>query len=178
MSSKENNPASKIDRFFNRWTVTIILLTVVIMAGGIFIWSKHGKGGGVEIALESEDETVGQIYLGGEVNNPGIYPLRAGDSIDDVLKAAGGMTDNADTSWLKLTVMGREEASSPQKIDINRAEAWLLAALPGIGETRAQAIVQYRQKNGPFRDVNELLKVPGMGNTIFAGIKDLITVGE
>ena len=66
----------------------------------------------------------------------------------------------------------------PQKVDINRAETWLLAALPGIGEARAQAIIDYRQRYGPFRDINELLKVPGIGDTIFEGIKRLITVKE
>ncbi len=66
----------------------------------------------------------------------------------------------------------------PQKVDVNRAEAWLLAALPGIGEGRAKAIVDYRQKHGPYRDINELLKVPGIGDTIFEGIRQLITVNE
>jgi competence protein ComEA len=170
-----NNP---ITRNFNAWTMAGIALAVVIIFGVVFIGVKSGQGRGVEITLEPENLTIGQLYVGGEVKNPGIYPLRGGDTIEDILKAAGGPTDNADTGRLELSIKARGEAAAPQKVDINRAEAWLLAALPGIGETRAQAIVQYRQKNGPFRDVYELLKVPGLGDTILAGIKDRITAGE
>jgi competence protein ComEA len=176
MSFKEL--VSKIRLPGSGWTVTVAVLAVIIIAGSVFIGVKHGRGGGIEISLATENRTVGQIYVGGEVNSPGIYPLRSGDSIQDIIKAAGGLTDNADTGSLHLEVMGKGGSAAPQKVDINRADAWLLGALPGIGEARAQAIIAYRQKNGPFRDIYELLKVPGFGEVIFAGIKDLITVGE
>ncbi|MBI2849424.1 MAG: helix-hairpin-helix domain-containing protein, partial [Chloroflexi bacterium] len=65
-----------------------------------------------------------------------------------------------------------------QKVDINRAEAWLLEALPGIGETLAKRIVDFRRKNGPFRSTEELLKVPGIGTSAYERIRGLITVGE
>ncbi|GAH27253.1 unnamed protein product, partial [marine sediment metagenome] len=100
-------------------------------------------------------------YIGGAVNNPGFYPLKAGDSIDDVIRAAGGTSVKTDASRLKLYIpeVGKEEP--PQKVNLNRAEAWLLQALPGIGETRAQAIINYRQQNGQFDNINELTKVEG-----------------
>lgn len=66
----------------------------------------------------------------------------------------------------------------PQKIDINRAEAWLLEALPGIGESKAQAIIAYRQQNGGFGHIIEITKVDGIGPAIYEDIKDLITVGD
>ena len=178
MSIKNSNPVSNSGRFLNWWTVAAVLLIVIIITGSAVIWSKHSRGRGIEILLEPEDKSVGLIYLGGEVNNPGLYPLQAGDSVDDILKAAGGVSDNADLTRLELTVTGNKQAGTSQKVDINRAEAWLLAALPGIGETRAQAIVAYRRKNGPFRDINELLKIPGIGNATFEGVKNLITVNE
>ncbi len=178
MPSKSVNPASKANRFLNGWTVAAIVLVAIIIAGGAVIWTRHGRGRGLEISIEPVPQLNGQIYVGGEVNNPGLYPRRDGDTVADILKAAGGGTANADLTRLELAVTGEGEATSPQKIDINRAEAWLLVALPGIGEARAQAIIDYRQRHGPFRDINELLKVPGMGNTIFEGIKRLITVKE
>jgi len=70
------------------------------------------------------------------------------------------------------------EKREPQKIDINRADVWLLEALPEIGPVLAQAIVDYREKNGPFRSINELTKVKGIGSTILEQIKDLITVAD
>ena len=73
---------------------------------------------------------------------------------------------------------GVGEEQDSQKIDINRAEVWLLKALPGIGETLAQRIVDYRQKNGPFHNTKDLLKVTGIGNTTYEQIRDLITVAD
>jgi len=69
-------------------------------------------------------------------------------------------------------------AELPQKIDINRAEAWLLEALPGIGESKAQAIIGYRQQNGGFKHIIEITEVDGIGPAIYEDIKDLITVGD
>ncbi|MCK4274845.1 MAG: helix-hairpin-helix domain-containing protein, partial [Dehalococcoidales bacterium] len=88
------------------------------------------------------------------------------------------ITDGADLSHVELIVYGSEGGDTPQEVDINKAEAWLLAALPGIGEVRAQAIVDYRQQNGPFRDISELLKVDGLGKVTFEHIKHLITVAK
>jgi comEA protein len=68
--------------------------------------------------------------------------------------------------------------TEPQKIDINRAEAWLLEALPGIGPAKAQAIIDYRQQNGGFGHIAEITEVPGIGQDIYDNIKELITVGD
>jgi competence protein ComEA len=65
---------------------------------------------------------------------------------------------------------------SPQKIDINRAEQWLLEALPGIGATLAGNIIDYRQQNGPYHSIEDLLKVNGIGESTLGKIRDYITV--
>jgi comEA protein len=67
---------------------------------------------------------------------------------------------------------------SPQKIDINRAEAWLLEALPGIGPSKAQAIIDYRQQNGGFGHIAEITEVPGISKTMYENLRDLITIGD
>jgi competence protein ComEA len=168
----------KAGRFINGWTVAAVLLAAVIIASGAVIWSKHDRSGAIEITLSPESEAPGRIYVGGEVHNPGFYPLKAGDSIEDVLRAAGGVIDGADLSRVELTVAAPEDGDAPQKINVNRAEVWLLAALPGIGEVRAQAIVDYRGQNGPFRDIDELLKIDGLGDVTFERIEHLITVAD
>jgi len=169
----------KAGRFINGWTVTAVLLAAVIIAGGAVIWSKYGRSQAIEISMAPDRELQGRIYIGGEVNNPGFYPLEAADSIEDILKAAGGVTDGADLSHVELIVSASEAGEdTAQKVNINKAEAWLLAALPGIGEVRAQAIVGYRQQNGPFRDINELLKIDGLGDVTFERIEHLITVAD
>jgi competence protein ComEA len=166
----------KAGRFFNGWTLTVLLLIVIIITGSVVIWSKSSRGQAIEISLMPGQEKDGEIYVGGAVNNPGFYTLYAGDDIKDVIRAAGGLTDGADLSEVKLSVSETDKDEISQKININKAEAWLLEALPGIGQARAQAIIEYRQQNGPFHDINELAKVLGLGDDIVNKIKDLITV--
>ncbi len=168
----------KAGRFINGWTVAAVLLAAIIIAGGAVIWSKQSRSQVIEISAAPTQEVRGSIYVGGEVNNPGFYPLKDGDGIEDILRAAGGLTDGADLSRLELVVYGLDEENTPQKVNINRAEAWLLAALPGIGEIKAQAIIDHRRQNGPFRDVYELLKVDGFGDVTFERIEGLITVAD
>ena len=66
----------------------------------------------------------------------------------------------------------------PQRVNINTASTQILDALPGIGEVKAQAIVDYRNQKGPFRRVDELLNVPDIGPITYKALRDLVTVGE
>ncbi len=163
----------------NYWLLIIILLIAVAIMGSLLA----GLGCGTQpIEISRPDDTnleeTSQIYIGGAVNNPGFYPLKGGDSLQDLIQAAGGTTDSADLSWLELRIPRLGEAEAPQKIDLNRAPVWLLEALPGIGEVKAQAIIDHRQQNGSFSNINELLDVDGIGQGILENIKDLITVAD
>ena len=165
--------AGKLERY---GTLTIILLSVIIVTGGIAVWSRYRPGQPVEILLTPPPLLQGRIYLGGAVTNPGLYSLKGGDSVGGLLQAAGGATGDANLNGLKLHVPAVGEEAGPQKVDINRAEVWLLEALPGIGETLAQRIVDYRQQHGPFLNIAEITRVEGIGATTYARIKDLIAV--
>jgi competence protein ComEA len=168
----------KAVRSINGWIIAVILLVAVIIAGSVVISQKASSGQAIDITLEPGREVTGTIYVGGEVNNPGYYPIFAGDNLDDIIAAAGGLKAGADLDKVGLTVCQADEEGTPQKININRAEAWLLEALPGVGEVKAQAIIEYRTKNGLFRDINEIKQVPGFGDTSFEQIKDFITVND
>jgi competence protein ComEA len=167
-----------IGRNINGWTLVIILLAVVIIVGVILIWSGYSQNQAIEITVVPEREVNGEIYIGGEVNNPGFYPLAAGESVEDALRAAGGATGGADLTHLRLLVPNTNEAAEPQKVNINRAEAWLLETLPGIGESRARAIIEYRRLNGPFYHTDELVNIEGIGTATYEKIKHLITVAD
>ena len=160
------------------WALITILLVVIIVIGNIIAWSRYSPSQPIQISIPSTQELPGEIYIGGAVNNPAFYPLKAGDSIPALIQAAGGTTSSADLSRLELYISQTGEEIQPQKIDLNRAEAWLLEALPGIGEVRAQAIIDYRRQNGPFRNISELTKVEGIGIATYEEIKHLITVAD
>jgi len=158
-------------------------LIVLIIIGGVFLfqqqpWSKNP----LEITLTTPASTLPadkEVYVGGAVVSPGWYPLEPGDGIEDVLSMAGGGTGDADPARVKLYICEKfddGESAAPQLVSINRAEAWLLDALPGIGPALAQNIIQYRQENGPFVMIEELLLVSGIGEAKYDGLKDLITV--
>ncbi len=164
----------KLNQF---WTLSIILLVAIIVAGSLITWTRYRESQPVEILIPetTNPQQQGGIYISGAVSNPGLYPLKDSDTIEALIQAAGGTISNADLSQLKLHLPGIDEAEESQKININRAEFWLLKALPGIGPTRAQAIVDHRNRNGPFRSISELTKVEGIGATTYEQIKHLIT---
>jgi competence protein ComEA len=155
-------------------------LVVLIIIGGVFLFQKHPwSKGPLEIVLTTP--TAGfspeaQVYVAGAVMSPGWYPLEPGEGIEEAIMAAGGVTSDADLTKVRLYVFGSGESFEPQKVDINRAEVWLLEALRGIGPTLAQRIVDYRQANGPFERIEDLKRVDGIGEAKYDGLKDLITV--
>ncbi len=167
--------ASKLNRY---WTLVTIFLIAIIIVGGIVAWSRYSPGQPVEIAIPSTEVRPSRIYLGGAVTNPGFYPFTTQDNLESLLRAAGGVTSSANISEVKLYIAGAGAEQGSQKIDINRAEVWLLEALPGIGPTLAQRIVDYRRQNGPFRSTGELLKVAGIGTATYEPIKNLIIVAD
>jgi competence protein ComEA len=160
------------------WILLTVVLVAVIAAGSVVIWLRYSPGEPIDITVPEDDGWRGRIYIDGAVNSPGIYPLFDDDTVESLIGAGGGITDNADMDALKLHIPEKGETDEAQRIDINRAEAWLLDALPGIGETLAQRIVDYRLENGPFRSINDLLNVKGIGTSTIDKIADLITVSD
>lgn len=123
----------------------------------------------------SRSETVN---IDGAVRIPGVYALKSSDTIDSLLQAAGGLLDTADVTRIKIFIPEVHDNPGEQKIDLNRAGSWLLEALPGIGKTLSGRIIDYRCRNGPFRNINELTQVKGITSGVLENIKDYITVSE
>lgn len=160
--------------------IIIVLLVIVIAAGGVALFYKHPWGRQpLEIVLTTPTPALlpqAEVYVGGAVWSPGWYSLGETDSLGQLIMVAGGATSDADLSKVKLYIFELGESFESQKIDINRAPAWLLEVLPGIGPTLAQRIVNYRTVNGPFDRIEDLRKVEGIGQKTYEGLKDLITV--
>lgn len=142
------------------------------------------------------------IHVAGAINNPGVYTLNQGARIDDLLKLAeptieaeidkylnrAALLQDSDKIYvpykdeiagaandnIQLPIASMSNISS--KININRATEKELETLTGIGPTRAQAIIQYRNTNGAFRKTEDLMDVKGIGPTIFENLKDEISL--
>ena len=157
----------------------MVFLAIAAIAGGVMLAIKYSGSPPVKISLSraAPPQQSGKIYITGAVTSPGIYTLTEGDTIQTLLSDAG-IGPDADLNYIKIYIPREGEKQVPQKIDINRAEAWLLEALPGIGEITAQAIVDYRNENGFFQRIEDLLYVWNIGEKTLAKIKDYITVSD
>lgn len=140
------------------------------------------------------------IDIAGEVIKPGVYELNNGDRIIDILVMAGGLGANADRDWVEKNLNQAEKLVDGQKIYIpkvgeeikidskvlgtseskiirlNTATIDDLDKLTGIGPAIAGRIIDYREKNGGFKDINELKLVSGIGDKLFEKIKDEIAL--
>ena len=146
------------------------------------------------------------VQVSGAVRSPGVYELPAGSRVFEAIQSAGGMTDDAaadsvnqavevsDGDMIVLcTLQEWEQAKSQQtelvggdlsgptqetdgRININTADVTQLCTIPGIGESRAQSIVTYREQNGAFGAVEDIMKVSGIKDGLFQKIKDKIKV--
>lgn len=137
------------------------------------------------------------VHILGAVNRPGLYELRDGDRAIDAVAAAGGYAGDADRRQLNLArflsdgeqiyVPREGEAVAPSgggaasgtvggKVNLNTADAAALETLPRVGPALAARILAWREANGRFTSVEDLLGVSGIGEKTFAGLKDLVTI--
>jgi competence protein ComEA len=165
--------ADKLDKF---WLLATFLLIIIIIVSAVLIRNGNDRGRPIELVSSQPDAHIGSVSVEGAVANPGIYQLKTGDTLDAVIQAAGGTADAADLSRISLYIPGAGENKKAQLIDLNRADLWLLCSLPDIGKVKAQAIIDYRQEHGLFNDIHEVTGVPGLGESTFEKIKNLITV--
>ena len=146
-----------------------------------------------------EPEPAAYVHAAGAVARPGVYRVRPGGRVADVVDAAGGPAPGADLDLVNLAarvtdgervyVPTRGEAPPPpaggatagggaaaRPVDLNTATLDQLDALPGVGPSTAQAIVDYRTERGRFASVDELLEVRGIGDAKLAALRSRVKV--
>lgn len=141
-------------------------------------------------------EGVLLVHVLGAVARPGIVELAPGARVVDAVAAAGGLTAEADSGGVNLAralvdgeqlvvpVVGAAPAAPPEgasvpgdgRVSLNGADAAELDTLPRIGPALAQRIIDWREANGPFTDVAQLLDVAGIGDAVYSGLVDLVTL--
>lgn len=141
------------------------------------------------------------VHVAGAVRHPGVHQLPPASRVIDAVEACGGLTDDADPDRVNLAAEladgvqvyvprvgepvpagmdaapgGPDGSDAGGTVDLNRADAALLESLPGIGPVTAAAIVDHRERHGPFVDVDGLLDVRGIGEAKLAVLRDLVRV--
>lgn len=141
------------------------------------------------------DPSLYCIYICGAVRHPGVYELPAGSRIYEAVKKAGGYTKKACETCLNqaqlledgqmIQVLTKQEAARARQeeaavsdglVNINTASKDELMELPGIGASKASAIISYRTDNGPFGTLEDVMQVEGIKEGVYTNIKDHITV--
>ena len=130
------------------------------------------------------------VHIAGAVENPGVYTLQEGQRVEDAIQLAGIREDSDidalnraaiinDGQKIIVPVIGANDTNQTitnEKLNLNYATLAQLMALPGIGEVKANAILQYRTRHGSFQTVEELLQVHGIGTAIYEELADQVCV--
>lgn len=158
-----------------------------------------------EQIIEKDEKKKIIVHVAGQVRDEGIIEIEEGDRVADAIEEAGGLLDDADLSNINLAyilsdgqkiyipsiydeqereegnslnsgIVGNNQTTNNSKININTATQSQLQSITGIGPSTAKNIIKYRQENGQFSSIEEIMEVSGIGEAKFASIEDEITV--
>lgn len=159
-----------------------------------------------QAAVQSLSEPLCYVHICGEVAAPGVYELKEGSRVFQAIELSGGFTQNAASDYLNMAetvcdgmkivvpdkqkldqssaygnpgdqgIMVKEAKKADNKVNLNTATKEQLMTLKGIGESRAEDILLYRDQHGSFKKIEDIMKVSGIKDAAFQKIKDDITV--
>jgi competence protein ComEA len=201
-----------LKRFLHKNVVSIIIGVVLIAMYVVYQFQDKNSEfvmketdplqQNIEQPIEKEEQSTSQqeekmlyIDLKGEVNKPGVYEMKQGSRVQDVLQEAGGLTEAADPLLINLAQVLVDEmviyvpkkgeslpslstsitSSDNDLLNINTASKSELENLEGIGPAKAESIITYRTEHGNFKNIEEIMEVSGIGEGVFNQIKDEIT---
>lgn len=179
-----------------------VVVGLVVLSGAVGLGLLKGQAAPTEsvaIAADADESgSSGELYVHvlGAVEHPGLYVLDLDSRMVDAVAAAGGTTDDADLAGINLarTLEDGEQIIVPvagvadgggdavaaqpadDRVDLNAADQAALETLPRIGPALAERIIAWREENGGFQSVDDLLAVPGIGEKLLAGIREAVRV--
>ena len=194
-------------------------LILLVAIGVYYFIHLEGGGGGTQVSNEWIEEELPMdsnepqpleleenpqeeenlvVDVKGAIKSPGVYEMKLGDRVIDVIEQAGGLHENADSNnvnfamklvdemVLYIPIVGEELTPEPTvggvqnqgdgKVNLNKASEAELQTLTGVGPAKATAIIEYRDQNGGFKKVEEIMEISGIGEKTFEKFKDQITV--
>lgn len=215
-------------RKMKTWQLVVGVCGIVLLGIAVFLLVTQQEKEDKELLIETSSTTEvtvdtkkdqdqandesksAKIYvdISGAVKQPGVYQLSEGARLFDLLKQAGGLTEDAAIQTVnqamiiqdqqKIIILTQAQAESldteninngnleeksdekspkdAEKLNINQADLTQLQQLSGIGEKKAQAIIDYRNENGSFKTIEDLAKVTGIGEKTVEKLRDSITI--
>jgi competence protein ComEA len=152
-----------------------------------------------DIPERAEESLIIMADIKGAVVNPGVYEFQDGSRVIDLIELAGGLAKDADSATINFAMHVKDEmviyvprigeqveaavniqtgqpTSGKAAVNLNTAEASELETLPGIGPAKAEAIIEHRETNGPYKSIEDLKLISGIGDKTFDKLKELISV--
>jgi competence protein ComEA len=178
-----------------------VVVVILALAATVGIGILRGASTPTETVSVEENGTDAvtpaelYVHVSGAVAAPGLYRLTDGSRVVDAIAAAGGFAEKADETGVNLArlvsdgeqlvvpvegeqppVSGGAGSKGDGKVNLNTATTTELDTLPRIGPAMAERIIQWRDANGRFTSVEDLLAVPGIGEKMLESLRDLVTV--
>lgn len=174
----------------DRSWVGAVAIGIAGIAGAFLLWPTASAVPQIEIAPPRTMAGMITVHVSGRVALPGLVSLPAGARVADAVVAAGGALPGADLASLNLAAPitdGQQlvvpevtasggRAPSDGRVRINTADVSALEVLPGVGPVLAARIIAYRDTHGPFAVIEDLLDVPGIGESKLAAMRDAVVV--
>ena len=185
----------------------VIVLSILILGVGGYWWTNKAPAVKNDIKTEikaspkAPKKTTSMpknklvaVDIQGAVKKPGVYQIKEGSLVQNVINLAGGLVENADTKQINqakrvtdqmqvyVPVKGmtsQTSTSAPsqgEKVNINSATVDDFKNVTGIGPKKAEKIITFREKNGNFKELKDLTKVSGIGEKSLESLKDQLTV--
>lgn len=202
----DNSTNNNVQAKNNNIMIVVFIIGIIISILSLILYIIYLKQDKDTNVIEINNEVINNsidilVDISGAVEKPGVYSLKENDRMNQLLIMAGGFSEDANKEWVQKSLnlasklkdgqkiyipfenenvsTGSESvqgASSGLLININTDNKSELENLPKIGSVTAQNIIDYRKSNGNFQDITDIKKVPGIGDSTFFQIKDLITI--
>jgi len=163
------------------------------------VMNEQPEGKKNEASVPEEKPLVLMADIKGAVVQPGVYEIEADDRVIDLIELAGGLTKEAEAASINFAmhvsdemviyvprkgestegyvpIQNGQQSQDKQTVNLNTAAAGELETLPGIGPSKAEAIIEYRDTNGPYKSIEDLKNISGIGDKTFEKLKELISV--
>lgn len=190
----------------NKLLFIVILAVLIVAGSFYSFWQKSSVQEAVSSSEVMRKSTPASeeknseifVYISGAVHKPGVFKALPNARVYEIVAMAGGLTPEADVAKINMaqivkdgmhlhvvelataqnngTLANGSKIKSNNKVNINSADKSELDGLPGVGPALAERIIEYRQKNGSFSDIDDLKKVPGIGSSKFEKMQEKITM--
>lgn len=198
---EEGPSQASTNKIINNLPIIIFTLGTLILIIVIYLFVKYKDIDEENVVIEIDNinyNNTKDIYIdiSGAIKIPGVYKLKSGDRVQDAIIKSGNLLDNAHKEWIQKklnlastlsdgqkiyipfeseSILGLQNQTNANLININQATASELEKLPRIGPAIATKIVEYRQNNGNFNSIEDIKQVPGISESLYQDIASLIS---